>query len=366
LAGYIDAHGFPVVLFVVTRVAIFAFSSLSLRLTPTLFSTQFSISKPVLERWPALDGMCRWDCAIYGQMARDGYQTATDTNMWPLYPWLSRGLAAITGIHLHYALMIVPQVACLASYLVLYRLFVSLEGRGPARWSLVAFAFFPFAFFQSAGYPESLMILATASSVALALRGRHIWAGVALAAAVMSRHLGLLAGASVLVIHVLERGWHPKALLWTPRILGPFIPLAVLGAWSLYLHYKFGDALAYVHARNQWGSSAWWSVVDLYRNSDITRLSWFVISLVPGLGSFWLLSQRRWWALAPFGMCLMVLMWTIGGAGLGRYAASCWPGFLPVGKLLYERSSMQGIFIGVLALAQGLWLYLFVHQWWVV
>jgi hypothetical protein len=357
---------FPAWVFVVSRAAVFLFSSQAMRLVPDLVTHQINIRQPILSNFPALDGLCRWDCALYEQTARAGYQTASDPNMWPLYPWISRGLARLTGMHLHMALMVVPQIACLASYVVIYRLFVKLSGKPPARWALLAFAFYPFSFFHAAGYPESLMVLCTALAVSLAIERQHIWAGVFLAAALMARHLGLLAGASLLGLHVLQRGVRPKALLWNVQILGLAIPWMILLTWSVYLQYKVGDALAYVHARNLWGESAWWGVRDLFRMNDTKGMTWFYWSLLPGAGAVGLLTKRRWWGLAPYAIIYMTTMWVIGGAALGRYSASCWPAFLPMGYFLARRPNLQGVAIGALALSQGLWLWLFVHQWWVV
>jgi hypothetical protein len=55
---------------------------------------------------------------------------------------------------------------------------------------------------QAMGYPESLMVLFTALAVYLALRGMHIWAGVALGVGVLARHLSFFAGGSLLVAQV--------------------------------------------------------------------------------------------------------------------------------------------------------------------
>jgi hypothetical protein len=48
--------------------------------------------------------------------------------------------------------------------------------------------------------------------------------------------------------------------------------------------------------------------------------------------------------------------------GLGRYSASCWPAFLPLGAWLSKRANFQGPIVAILAVFQGLFFYLFVHQ----
>src|SRR5262249_22311492 len=86
-----------------------------------------------------------------------------------------------------------------------------------------------------------------------------------------------------------------------------------------------------------------------------------VLSIVPGIGAVMLLTRSRWRVLAPFGLGLMLLLWTAGVAGLGRYSASCWPAVLPLGAALTNRRSVLAGAICGLAMMQGVMLYLFVH-----
>jgi hypothetical protein len=263
--------------------------------------------------------------------------------------------------------MIVPQLACLASYIVIYRLFRRIEGECAARWALLVFTFYPFSFFQSAGYPESMMILFTATAISLAYSNRHIAAGVALSAALMSRHLGMIAGASLLALHILQRGFRPKALLWTPKIIGLAIPCLVLGAWSWYCAHEFGDPFAFVHGRTEgWGDIAWTGVREAFRSDDHRIKVWFYVSLIPALGTLALLGRRRWWGLAPFALILMGVMYSVGAAGLGRYSASCWVAFLPIGAWLSRRPKLGPAALASLAMVHGVWLYLYAHQFMVL
>jgi Gpi18-like mannosyltransferase len=96
------------------------------------------------------------------------------TNFFPRYPLLARALHEVTGLHIDLCLILVPNLAALGGLLVLYRLVMFLEDELAAKWTLMLFISFPFAFFQAMGYPESLMVLFTALAVYLALRGSHI------------------------------------------------------------------------------------------------------------------------------------------------------------------------------------------------
>lgn len=363
LACRVGSIGFPFLVFSISRAAVFAVSWISLYEVSGTFTGQNPNRTQVLFAHPALDAMCRWDCWHYINLAERGFQSGTNTNFWPLYPWTIRAMAWLLNIHMHYAAMLVPQLACLGSYVVIYQLFRRIEGEHAARWALLVFAFYPFSFFQSAGYPESMMVLFTAAAISLAYSDKHIAAGIALSAALMSRHLSMTAGASLLVLHVLWRGFKPKSLLWTPKILGLVIPWVVLGAWSWYCARKFGDPISYLHARDEWGTSAWNGVREAFRADDHRIKVWFYISLIPAAGALALLGRRRRWGLAPFALVLMGTMFAVGAAGLGRYSASCWPAFLPIGAWLSRRPVLGPAALAGLAMVQGLWLYLYAHQW---
>src|SRR5690606_19803555 len=123
-----------------------------------------------------------------------------------------------------------------------------------ARVALCLFAAWPFAFFQAAAYPESLMIAATAVAICLAMRGRHLGAGVALGAGVLARHLSGLAWPSLLVLAMRRKG---RGGRWT-RILALLLPIAAVCGYFAFVAMRFGDPLAWLHARSEWGASAWW------------------------------------------------------------------------------------------------------------
>lgn len=358
---------FPLLLFIGTRAGLLAFSHIALTLVPDL-AWEFG-SREVIKSYPALDGLCRWDCWHMGYIAREGYTEARWTNFFPLFPLLVGGLYQLTGIHPNIALLIVPNVASLASFLVIYRVFTMVAEEAGARSALVLFSFYPFAFFQATGYPESLMTFFSALAILLALRGNHMWAGVALGVGVLARHLTMFAGAALLAAQVRERGLHPKRLLLNPSILGLLIPWLFLGGYGLYEYLYWGNPLAFVEARNQppWSELAWWGVADLFmttlRTPDVRAMySYIPFALVTTVGAAALTRRRGWAELAAFGVVFMLAIWVIGMWGIGRYSASCWPAFLPMGVWLSKRPNLQGVVVGIFALFQGLFFYLFVHM----
>ena len=358
---------FPLLLFVTTRIALMSFSLLSLTLVPEL-RWEFG-SREFIRDHPSLDGLCRWDCWHFGRIAREGYTEPRWTNFFPLYPLLTRMVYEVTGAPVNLALLIVSNAAGLGAYLTIYRVFTMVAEEDAARWGMVLLAAYPFAFFHATGYPESLMLFFSALAIFLALRGNHIWAGVALGLGVLARHLTLFAGASLLAAQIRHRGFHPKRLLLNPAILGLLIPWLFLALYFLYQYLEFGNAFAFYEARDQppWSPMAWWGIDDLLRTtsrSDDVRamFAYPPFALIVTAGAIGLVARDKWIELSAFGLIFIVVLWAIGIWGLGRYTASSWPAFLPLGAWLAKRPAWQGVVVGTFALFQGMFFYLFIHM----
>lgn len=356
---------FPVVVFLVTRAALMSFSYISLTLVPELW--QNYRARSYLQRFPALDGLCRFDCEWFEAIAGQGYYSATTTNFFPLFPLLGRAVNRLTGIHILISLLLIANIACLAAYIIIYHLFTKMADEQTAKWALTILVAYPFAYFHAAAYPESLMLLFSALAVLLALRGNHIWAGVALGLGVLSRHITMFAGAALLAAQVHQRGFHPRRLLLHPAILGLLVPWLFFGMYCYFQYVAFGNPLAFSEARDAWGPRSWWGIATLLRTSerdlDVQIMFTFLpFALLPTIGAIALVTKREWVELASFAVVLLLVLWLIGIWGIGRYSASCWPAFLPIGKWVASRPNMQGPLIVVLALFQGLFFFLYSHQ----
>ncbi|MFZ5785224.1 MAG: glycosyltransferase 87 family protein [Acidobacteriota bacterium] len=348
---------FPLGLFVAHRLSLMLASLISLSIDPIL-------ERPggiaALHAYPALDALCRWDCGCFAHVAEVGYDAPIQANFWPLFPMLGRVLES-AGMPLHFAFLLIANVAGLAAWLVLFRLFSDAEGEAAARWALAVYAAFPFAWFQAAGYPESLMILFTALAVWWARRDEPWAAGAALGVGILARHIAVLAGPALLVAQLRHRGW--RALV-NVRFLALALPFLVAGVFPLWQWFEFGDPLTFWHVREKWGESAWAGFGRLFQPDtppQFNSYAWF--ALVPTLGAIALFSRKRWAELAAYGGFMMVVLWTVGAAGLGRYAASCWPAFLPVGVALERWPSLRLPVLAGLGLAQGMFFNLFAHQY---
>ena len=346
---------FPLVLWLFTHLAIFGIAALSVFLWPHVYTATGSVAVPQLS---FVDGLCPWDCRFYGAIAAQGYQEPALTNFWPM---LSLYAHPLVWLHLsgNAAVVVVANLASLVAYVSIYRVFELVTDETGARWGLTMFAAYPFAFFFGAGYTETLMVAAGAGGMWLALRGRHVWANVAFAAGVLARAPGTLAWLGLAAVQLRDRTrWRTRAAL--------LIPIAVALCWPLYNWIHFHDPLQWLHARKLWG---WHASLDLvrgvrlWRNNARMLLVYPVFALIPAAGVVGLVVERRFWTLASFALPTFVLFCAMGAYALGRYSASVWPAFLPLGVWLSRRPSLQTPVIVVLALFQGFFLHLFVHAY---
>ncbi len=355
-----------------TRLAYAGMSFMGLTAVPYLYyheDTRHRVLQP--HKW--LDGLCRWDCAWFHRVVEDGYATAEYAKVFPLFAALGGALEKFLGINHLVGFVLVANAASLASYFVIYRLFRELEDEAASRAALLLFAAFPFHYYQAAGYPESLMVLATAGSIALARRGHHLSSGLALTLGFAARHLTLAGGAGLLAAQIRQRGLNSRRFLASPAVLALLMPWAFLAAFSWYLGEQTGDPLAWWTSRRiGWNDWVWYGArqVLLYvpyteRPEYFFYLVFAPVPLAGGVGLALALKQRRWeyTEIAAFGLVLLAVVLSSGAAGMGRYMASIWPCFLPLGVWLSRRPSLQGALVGLLFLFQGMWFFLYSHQW---
>ena len=350
---------FPFGLWVITRLSLLLLGYLSLTLTPGLRGS----SSASLHGLPAFDALCCWDCGWFDHLARLGYQNVNETNFWPGLPMAARLVMKLTGMRVGLAILAISNVACLAAYLTIYRLFIRLDGQAAARAALILFAAYPFAFFHASGYPETIMIFTSAAAMTLAMSRRHALAGIMLGLGILSRHLTVLLGGGLLAAQLNQRGW--RRFFRDPAFLALGLPFAVAGIYMVYCHFAWADALSSMHARNAWGQTAWWSVWEAIREAKKRPhiVSFIPFALLPAIGSVALLRSRKYLELAAATLPLMGVLWLIGAFGLGRYSASCWPAFLPLGKWYVRHPRWQVPLLLFLGMAQGWFFFLHSHHY---
>jgi hypothetical protein len=309
-----------------------------------------------------------WDSGWYFDIARRGYYWNPDGQsslaFFPLYPMLMRALAWPFGgsDRALWTAGIALSYACLfAGLAILHRLTATtLRDRETARRTVLYLAAFPFAYFFTQVYTESLFLLTTVSAVAAAVASRWGWAGALGALAALTRPNGILV---VVPLGLLALAGRPRGAEVARRAAGiALVPLGLAGfcafAWRLS-----GDPLAWLHAQASWGYTVgnrpWVELMRLldglerhglyrYFFSDPLAPYYFVHGLVALV--FVALTPAVFARLGPaLGAYVAVSLYLplTGNAleGIGRYAATLFPAFMLLGTV-GSRRVHEAILIG--------------------
>lgn len=230
--------GFPLALFLIAR-GVLTGLALALWWSGLVPTAADPILRPYFGFPPLTAGLAgatlgvwqRFDAIHYLRIASQGYLEAPLSAFSPLYPLLVRPLGQALGGSWTLAAFLVSNAACLGAMMALFILVrEELGSQDLAQRTLVYQIFFPTGFFLMALYPESLLLLATASALLLARRGQWGWAVIPAVAAGLARPQG-----AVLVFplaYMAWRAWKDKRVRYALPVSAA--PAAGVGAFLLW------------------------------------------------------------------------------------------------------------------------------------
>lgn len=239
--------------FLATRALLFVFARWSLSAFPLRGAPW-----RVFPDSPLLDGWVRWDSGWYVTIAREGYRAAPNggestLGFFPLYPAAS-ALAALplrpllpTDEALSLGALLVSNGCLLAALAGLRRLAARRLEPAAVDRALWLLCLFPFSFFLSAAYSESLFLALSVGAFVAADDERWTLAAALASLAVLTRIPGLIVCAALAAEYLRRRRWDPR------RVGADAVPLALaplsFGALALHHALRFGDALGMLHVR---------------------------------------------------------------------------------------------------------------------
>jgi hypothetical protein len=262
----------------------------------------------------------QWDSVWFLHIADYGYDSREITAFLPVYPLVVRAVAEVTRSTVVSGVLVSLAAAGVAAVFL-----NRIAGERLGRDSLLLLALFPTAYVFTAVYSEGLFVALVTGSFLAGLRRQSLLAGVLGGLAAATRILGLaLVPALIVLLWQRQRSWRGL----TPVLLVP----AGLGAYALFLHQRFGDALLFVHAEGStdWNretatlgplsglwqalSSAWHSALELllhlppsqnypegYSRTDMWA-TWNVVQFALLVAAIWL-TWVAWRRLGPaFGL----------------------------------------------------------------
>jgi hypothetical protein len=307
---------------------------------------------------PALDGWARWDSAWYRAIALEGYGVSlgdqTAVAFFPLFPIIA-GLVALplrlllsADEAFYLAGFLVSNAAFLAVVVLLHRLARALLPARTAGRAIWLFCLYPFSFFYSAVYTESLFVALSLGALLLARDGRWRWACLAACFAGITRNVGVLLLPAIAIEYLRQNGWQWRALLRRDALAFLVGPLGLAG-YAAFLWVKLGDPLAFLRAQDAWGHElALPPVRQLVAAVLSVGVPWryrldslWCLGIVATFPIFAVVSWRRF---GPSIGCFAVALTAapmLGGLsdGLGRYSSVVFPAFLLIGQGVRRRSS---------------------------
>jgi hypothetical protein len=306
----------------------------------------------------------RWDTGWYLKIAAFGYDPADGTASFsPLYPWLMRGLAALTGNYLLSGLLISNLVA-LAVFILFYEVARREDlDEGQGRAAILFLAVFPSAFFFFAAYTDSLFLAFVLGAWLAARRGRWLLAGLLGGLATLTRLQGALLTAvlawawlataadtpqgarQVFGLLSSREGWRRLfAALRNPSWAATLLPALAFLGHTLWLRLAgLGSVPATLEAH--WGirTVAPWTGVWLFLQRLVTTPRVFVdyidlAALLVILALLVLGLRRLDPALSLYGWLSVALFFMRGTPphlldSFSRYLLAVFPAFLMLGRV---------------------------------
>jgi hypothetical protein len=321
-----------------------------------------------------IDGWVRWDSMWYEAIVNptprflpSGHSSA---NFFPFYSWVSWVVSLPLRAMLDYERafyvggLIVSSAAFLLGLTAVMRLTTHLAGSGVAVRTVWLIAVFPFSFFLTAVYADALYFCLAAWSLTLAYEGRWRLASAMATLAAMTRIPGLALFPALVLEYLRRNDFDLRSLRKEiPSLLilaaGPIVILT-------YNEWRYGDPLAFLHARQQgWNRASGFTALqrdynyllggsvfscegvrDCLREFEPTRtlLGYWYTALVPVSIALVIYARRTLgvgltvWALASVGMALVN-----GLDGTGRFTSVLFPVFIGMAMLLRTRAAFLAL-----------------------
>lgn len=294
--------------------------------------------------------LLRWDTGWYLQIANKGYSVNPDRSVetsivfFPLLPLMAKGLAALTGLRIFDAMLLVGVAGGFATIALLAALVLPVFGAVAAIRSAALMAFLPTSVFLSAAYTEPLA-LALVLAAFHALAHRRYWlAALACGVAAAARSATVALVPLIMAAAALTSPLPPLRRVSMVVMLGAVASggLLLFIAWQGWV---FGDPFAFAKGQQAWQGDM--SIGRRILNAALLRplrpltygTYWFLAAAaLVALGAFRL--PWTWTAYAVLALAIPYVSLAPGIAGftsMPRYALMVFPAVVTLALLLEGR-----------------------------
>jgi Gpi18-like mannosyltransferase len=360
--------------FVVTRLPLVAIAEIASVVIGQRPGVHYAAStNPLLAVWG------RWDAEHYLTIATEGY-SGVEPAFFPLYPFLIRLVAMLTGSHLVAGLLI-SNAASFLGLLYLYKLIEHEYNRHVALRSTFYIAIFPTAIFFSAVYSESLFLFLTVASFYYMRERRWITAGVFGFFAALTRSEGILLAAPFIIewFVAAREGKGEFFRYWIANLVRPLVGLALvplgLAVYMGYLWALRGDPLLFSHVQAHWGRELAWpwvSVINAFHkiahshaqqtvSTQTQELAFTLLMVAMLIVGF---RRLRFSYSVYMALSILVPMSTASLMSMPRFALVLFPMFALFG-LWGARPAFNNAYVAFSLPLLGLFTVLFAEWYWV-
>lgn len=304
----------------------------------------------------------RWDALWYQEIATEGYRAGNNTAaFFPLFPALGR-IASLPFLgNVVLGELAVTTAACVVAFVMLYRVARPHIGRRAALVAVLLLALSPVSFFLLAPYTEALFLAATLAAFDFAARRRPWLAGLAGAAAGLTRLQG-----GLLVLPLAYVIWRDaRAGATRAREAGAaLLPLLGVLAALTYPRLVAGETGSPLDLQRAWGARLappWQTLGDALSHIGGTGDPIEVLNVVAliGLTALAIYALRRLpLEYGLYAIASVALLWLRDTENLSplmsaaRYGLVIFPCFIAAARVLRGRGLVAASVLGVCAFAQ--------------
>lgn len=339
---------------VIYSVGYFAYHTFPVNYLPNLSTQLDSYNQGV---WYGI--LARWDTNWFLYIADRGY-TGILWAFFPLYP-LSLRVLKLAPLNPYLLLTLFSNLLFLGILYLLYRIAFDESGKEDLARGVVAGAcFFPFSFYFSAPYTESLSLFLLLCSYYLAKRGWWLGAFMSAMLAAATRVTG---GLIVFLLGVEFLRQYKAKKVYGFRAVGfLLIPMGVV-VYLLFLQVRAGDPLAFLQAQQAWMRKPSVTNLWLFNNpgSVLDKLSTvFYLGLVVGL-----FALRRW-DYALYSLCFLAIPLSTGTfLSMPRLGMNAFPIFIALGRAVSNARNFKPVLLSVSAAFLAFYTAMFACWYWV-
>jgi hypothetical protein len=279
---------------------------------------------------PFLDLWGVWDTGWFVGIADGGYVIAPDASgqanyaFLPLYPLLMRWVGKCVGGSFNGGL-VVSNICLLVACVLLFDLVALDEGPESARRAVKYLLLLPAGFVFSGAFTEATFLALVLGAFVAVRRDRLLLAGACGFLAAFTRPLGVLLVLPLALLSVAEarrRGLRPS-----PGLLFLLLVPLGLGCFSLFLAFRTGDPLAFIHVQAAWGRgfASPWAVLSWgLHHADASRrfAAWMTILT---LGIVVASLRRLGAAYGVYSLYSILIPLSTGLTSMPRYVLAIFP-----------------------------------------